>query len=277
MIGKTNACGGGKSSGVYGFIHVTYPEGATCTCTKGSVSLTAADTSGSAVFKVPSSGTWTVNATYGTQSAESQVTISTEGGSESTELTFRVPTGYREVNYIASTANGGQYIDLGYTFGTVYDYSWTLKIKFMLLGTSDTAVIGSFNGVQQGWVTLPLASSDGTVSFIAAGAVFASSIKANTIYEVEISRSGVRINGGSLQAWSTTPQYTDPLGLTLHLYGANTQAGHAYNASAIRIYSFEIPNTMEFVPCLNPSNVPGFYDTVRERFISSASGTFSYG
>ena len=41
-------------------IHVTYPEGSTCTATDGVTTLTAPDTSGTWACVVPNAGTWTV-------------------------------------------------------------------------------------------------------------------------------------------------------------------------------------------------------------------------
>ena len=47
----------------YAIIGVTYPAGSVCTCADGTRTLTARDTSGKAVFVIPSAGTWTVTAT----------------------------------------------------------------------------------------------------------------------------------------------------------------------------------------------------------------------
>lgn len=60
MIGITNAI-----SSIIGRIVVSYPVGSTCTCTNGSVTYTAKDTSGACVFNVMSLGTWTVSCSTG--------------------------------------------------------------------------------------------------------------------------------------------------------------------------------------------------------------------
>ena len=64
---------------VYAIIGVTYPSGSTCTCTNGSKTLTAKDTTGKALFVIPSAGTWTVKAVKGSQSASKAVSITAEG------------------------------------------------------------------------------------------------------------------------------------------------------------------------------------------------------
>ena len=79
---------GSITSKVYAVIGVTYPSGSTCTCTNGSKTLTAKDTSGKAIFVIPSSGTWTVKAVNGSQSASKTVSITAEGQVKTVELVY---------------------------------------------------------------------------------------------------------------------------------------------------------------------------------------------
>lgn len=72
----------------YAIIGVTYPEGSVCTCSNGSVTLTAKDTTGKAMFVIPSAGTWTVTAVSGSDSASKAVSITAEGQVETVELSF---------------------------------------------------------------------------------------------------------------------------------------------------------------------------------------------
>ena len=69
----------GVSSKPYAVIGVTYPSGSTCTCTNGNKTLTAKDTSGKAIFVIPSAGTWTVKAVSGSKSTSKTVSITAEG------------------------------------------------------------------------------------------------------------------------------------------------------------------------------------------------------
>lgn len=62
----------------YAVIGVTYPSGATCTCTNGSKTLKAKDTTGKALFVIPSAGTWMVKAVKGSQSTSKTVSITAE-------------------------------------------------------------------------------------------------------------------------------------------------------------------------------------------------------
>lgn len=73
---------------VYAVIGVTYPSGSVCTCSNGSVTLTAKDTTGKAIFVIPSAGTWTVTAVSGSKSTSKTVSITAEGQVETVELSF---------------------------------------------------------------------------------------------------------------------------------------------------------------------------------------------
>ena len=79
---------GGSSAKVYAVIGVTYPSGATCTCTNGSKTLTAKDTTGKALFVIPYAGTWTVKAVSGSKSTSKTVSITAEGQVETVTLMF---------------------------------------------------------------------------------------------------------------------------------------------------------------------------------------------
>lgn len=72
----------------YAIISVTYPSGSTCTCTNGSMILTAKDTSGKALFVIPEAGTWTVKSVKGNNSASKTVSITAEGQVEAVTLSY---------------------------------------------------------------------------------------------------------------------------------------------------------------------------------------------
>ena len=69
-------------------INITYPAGSTCTCSDGTTTLTAPDTSGTWVCTVPNAGTWTVTSTSETETDSKAVTITTDGQSTSVELSY---------------------------------------------------------------------------------------------------------------------------------------------------------------------------------------------
>lgn len=88
LDGKTvnfNAGGGGTK--LFAAIGVTYPAGSTVTCTNGTKTLTAKNTSGKWVFAIPAAGTWTVKAVSGSNSKSQSVSITEEGQFEAIDWT----------------------------------------------------------------------------------------------------------------------------------------------------------------------------------------------
>lgn len=71
-------------------INITYPAGSTCTCSDGTTTLSAPDTSGTWACIVPNAGTWTVKATDGTKQSTVSVAITTDGQTESVALVFEL-------------------------------------------------------------------------------------------------------------------------------------------------------------------------------------------
>lgn len=105
MYGRTNA-GGGVSA--KGFIQTTYPEGSICTCSNGTRTLQARDTSGYMMFILPAIGTWTVTATDPadpTNTDSETVEITKEGESVSVKLSYRLWL-YKEGNEYTDITGG---------------------------------------------------------------------------------------------------------------------------------------------------------------------------
>lgn len=118
------AGGGGSGGDTYAFIIVTYPAGSTCTATDGTTTLTAPDTSGSWVCKVPNAGTWVITSTNGTYTKTANVVISTEGQRETVTIVYRM--------YIVQ--GGIAKVTLTPTGGTVTEYSGYLKWAGNIIG-----------------------------------------------------------------------------------------------------------------------------------------------
>lgn len=84
MVGKTNVGGGEK---LFAVIAVTYPEGSICTCSNGTKTLNARDTSGKALFNV-TVGEWTVSCTDGSQMVSKSFAITAAGQAELVTLSY---------------------------------------------------------------------------------------------------------------------------------------------------------------------------------------------
>lgn len=96
-------------------ITVTYPSGSTLTCSNGSTTLTATTTTGSYTFTVPSSGTWTIKAVSGSQSASKTVSITSDGQSASVTLSFTLYL-YNAGDQYTSTTGGWAGVKCGTSY-----------------------------------------------------------------------------------------------------------------------------------------------------------------
>lgn len=93
-------------------IRVTYPAGAICTCSDGSRTLTAPDTSGSSTFTVHKKGNWIVQAQQGSNS--DSVTVNVAAAKDyGVELSFRlwlikngVESKYAQYSYYVNKTQG---------------------------------------------------------------------------------------------------------------------------------------------------------------------------
>lgn len=69
-------------------INVTYPAGSTCTAKNGTTTLAAQNTRGTWKFVVPNAGAWTVSCTNGKYTANSTVSITSNGQNSTAKLSY---------------------------------------------------------------------------------------------------------------------------------------------------------------------------------------------
>lgn len=91
-------------------INITYPAGSACTCSDGTTTLSAPDTSGTWACIVPNTGTWTASCTNGEDSTSKAVAITADGQTEIVVLSYTL------VLY----EKNGETVDWSYK---AYDYS----------------------------------------------------------------------------------------------------------------------------------------------------------
>ena len=142
---------------VYAVIRVTYPSGSTCTCTNGSKTLTAKDTSGKALFVIPSAGTWTVKAVSGSKSTSKTVSITAEGQVETVTLSYElvlfnngVVSGYAwnssnfDSGYGDAKVSGG----LIYLYGYTWDNNISLQSGWGEIGISSAIGLSDYSALK---------------------------------------------------------------------------------------------------------------------------------
>lgn len=114
-------------------INITYPAGSTCTCSDGTTTLSAPDTSGTWACIVPNAGTWTAAAIDGVENTSESVSITTDGQIVAIELSYLLWL-YKSGNtYNAVT--GGWSVSKHSSTGGSFDGVLTLNADSMLLST----------------------------------------------------------------------------------------------------------------------------------------------
>ena len=164
MIGKTNVAG----AGLRAVIAVAYPEGSICTCSNGTKTFTAKDTSGNALFNVPV-GEWTVTATDGEKTNSVTVSITTAGQSEIVTLKYSFDViingkfNYDVIgSWVAGDSSSGAgslteqngYVQIYGPAPTVYAGSYTSWVSAKVLPTSEYKTLyvdyeSTFNGFSE--------------------------------------------------------------------------------------------------------------------------------
>ena len=265
------------------FARVTYPAGAVCIVTNGTTTLRASDTSGYAIFRIPSLGSnWVAACSQGSGVASQALGSITRGYTYDVTLSFRVPSAYTEVAYLQSS--GTQFINTGFVFQS--DLSRRIEIKFRLLSDRAHSVGGTYD------------SAIGLTSMFG----FPTYVDGNGLYEMLTtyynSASGAAVGTDMTVVFNdashnVTENGTQVLALAsgvyncsrpFYLFGVNFDGSLAFGGST-RIYSFKYYNALtntllaEYVPCIRKSdNVAGFWDTVSETFkTNDGSGTFTTG
>ena len=147
-------------------IVVMYPAGSTCTCTKGTKTLTAKDTSGSWIFFVPETGTYTVSCTDGTDTASKSVVIDGQYQTKNVVLTYETilyengdlhgydwkvcrqnfayeaPTG--NTLYVYQNGAGGAFVCLGFLINEKIDFTEYSTVKIHGVQVINSNKLGIF-------------------------------------------------------------------------------------------------------------------------------------
>ena len=114
-------------------INITYPSGSTCTCSDGTTTLSAPDTSGTWACIVPNAGTWTAAATDGVENTSESVSITTDGQIAAIELSYLLWL-YKSGNTYNAVTGGWSVAEHASTGGS-FDSVLTLNDDSMLLST----------------------------------------------------------------------------------------------------------------------------------------------
>lgn len=181
----------------------------------------------------------------------------------------QLPSKYQRLEYIEST--GTQYIDTNF----IPNQDTRIKVKIMtkdISGMANKTVFGSResassknysitmgNGSQNSWWTGYGTSNIATSSYALR----------DTLYEIEKNKNVTILNGSIL---ATSESQTFTCSSNLYLFCMNQGGPKFY--SNIELYYCKIWENgvlvRNMIPCKNPSNVVGMYDTVNDVFYTNA-------
>lgn len=192
-------------------------------------------------------------------------------------MSKKIPTGYTQVEHIRST--GTQYIDTNF----IPNQDTRIKVKIMtkdISGGINKTMFGSRNSATSKHFGLTLGNASQNIWWTGYGTDNVQtdiSASGDTLYEIEKNKN-VTILNGSVLAESESQTFTCPS--NLYLFCMNQKGPTFY--SNIELYLCKIWDNdvlvRNFIPCKNPSNVVGMYDTVNDVFYSNAgSGSFIAG
>jgi hypothetical protein len=176
-----------------------------------------------------------------------------------------LPSGYKELEYIENTSNA--YINTG--VANKLDYSIKVKFKFNSFTNSNFVVCGSW--AANNTSKTAYAPSYNSIRFLVGDTLLATITSDTSIHEVEYDRMS-RL--GYIDGVSTNNRATKNNNLNIYLFA---QSGNAQMQNFHgNIYYVKIEGASlirEFIPCINPNNIVGMYDTVNGVFYSSPNGT----
>lgn len=196
----------------------------------------------------------------------------------SSSVESRLPDGYTELEYIASTKTGGQYIDLNILLYDTLNKNYDIAIKFNIIGPGkDSTAQGTIFGCQDNtgdpWPGTFIRTNSNKVD----GRYIGGNAKNYTLGNV----------GNDIELTEKTPPsknvYSYNNSGKTHTWGTslfcvfNNQAKTAFIRFAeAKLYYFKLfvegSLVRDMVPCKNSSDVVGLYDLVNDVFYTSPNG-----
>ena len=200
------------------------------------------------------------------------------------DLVYRanlLPDGYAQLEYLQSSRT--QYIDTGILSPTG-NHKILVDIEMPLASNSGTTLFGTRESTAQRWGNPYFATATSTSIYVGGTTGILSqpwaqngraefSVEANNINKVvTVSHHGVE----------RTASYTGTTVTTVPLYLFGAYNGGIVERGTFRLYGCKIwledELVRDFIPCLDASGVPCFYDVVsRTAFYNQGTGQFTYG
>lgn len=207
---------------------------------------------------------------------------STKIWEQQTEPIGRLPQGYTEVEYIASTKTGGQYIDLNILLYDTLNKQYDIAIKFNMIGagidnTTQPTIFGCQDNTGSPWPGTFIRRNTGSQAQQVFGRYIGGTNKDNHIgYIGSITELTEKTppnknvtnfnNSGKIHTWGTS---------LLCAFNSQDKTNTIRFAEA-NLYYFKLfvegVLVRDLIPCKDNNNVVGMYDVVNNTFYTSPNG-----
>ena len=195
-----------------------------------------------------------------------------------------LPDGYTQLLYIDNQTNSAAYIDTS----IVPSYNMGFYIKMVPGNSYQTwnTYFGAYGNSSRGYL-----DTYQYYDFNNRGPMFKDSsssvntdIEYGVISEISFKYPKVTVNEEAPVNIENVNEFTLNEGLSIHIFGYNNSGNHNQSSkSNMKLYEFKLfaaDDTVlrNFIPCRNPQNEIGLYDTVSQTFFGNmGSGTFKAG
>lgn len=189
-----------------------------------------------------------------------------------------LPTGYTQLEYIASTKTGGQYIDLNILLYDTLNKNYDIAIKFRAIGAGqDNTTQGTIFGCQDNtgspWPGTFIRVSSSSMSGRYIGGSDKDNILGTIGNDIELTEKTPPAknvynynNSGRTHTWGTS--------LFCIFNSQDKTARIRYLEARLYYFKLFVEGTLvrDMIPCIDPNNVVGLYDVVNNVFYSSPNG-----
>lgn len=189
-----------------------------------------------------------------------------------------LPAGYTQLEYIASTKTGGQYIDLNVLLYDVLNKNYDIAMKFRAIGAGqDNTTQGTIFGCQDNtgspWPGTFIRVSSSSMSGRYIGGSGKDNILGAVGSDIELTEKTPPAknvynynNSGRTHTWGTS--------LFCIFNSQDKTARIRYLEARLYYFKLFVEGTLvrDMIPCIDPNNVVGLYDTVNNVFYSSPNG-----
>lgn len=177
----------------------------------------------------------------------------------------RLPQGYTELEYIESTATGGQYIDTGLQMWATMPVSYEIDMKVYMMGkgkdNSTQPTLFGNNYEVKPWPGFVIRNNNN------------SSLQQDQFPGTTYGSNNTEVVINQVQSNLSLTAHT----VTATLFCGKNGSGTPFRFAKCRIYYCKLKANSDtwqrdFVPCLNDENVAGLYDLVENTFYTSPNG-----